>query len=67
MTPRPRSRPKPSPSLKNRGVTYWQAEGDATGPCSKRIYLGTMSGRLHALDADTGALCADFAMAAFWT
>ena len=48
------------PELKNRGVTYWQAADGATGPCSKRVYIGTMSGQLHALDADTGALCADF-------
>lgn len=48
------------PELKNRGVTYWAASDGATGPCSKRIYLGTMSGQIHALDADTGALCQDF-------
>ena len=48
------------PELKNRGVTYWQASDGATGPCSKRIYIGTMSGELHALDADTGSLCQDF-------
>lgn len=48
------------PELKNRGVTYWAARDGATGPCSKRVYLGTMSGQIHALDADTGALCQDF-------
>ena len=30
------------PELKNRGVTYWQAADGATGPCSKRVYIGTM-------------------------
>ena len=49
------------PDLKNRGVAYWAAADPAAGqPCQKRIYLGTMDARLHAVDADTGALCADF-------
>ncbi|MEI2804659.1 MAG: pyrroloquinoline quinone-dependent dehydrogenase [Albidovulum sp.] len=49
------------PALKNRGVAYWQAAAPAEGqPCEKRIYLGTMEGTLHAVDADTGKLCADF-------
>ncbi|MFT4014781.1 MAG: pyrroloquinoline quinone-dependent dehydrogenase [Paracoccus sp. (in: a-proteobacteria)] len=48
------------PELKNRGVTYWAASDGSTGPCSKRVYIGTMSGQIHALDADTGALCQDF-------
>ena len=48
------------PELKNRGVTYWQASDGSTGPCSKRVYIGTMSGQIHALDADTGQLCQDF-------
>lgn len=48
------------PELKNRGVTYWAASDGSTGPCSKRVYIGTMSGQIHALDADTGQLCKDF-------
>lgn len=49
------------PALKNRGVTYWEAETPVEGePCQKRVYLGTMDAELHAVDADTGALCADF-------
>ena len=48
------------PELKNRGVTYWAASDGSTGTCSKRIYLGTMTGQIHALDADTGELCQDF-------
>mgnify|MGYP003602460727 CR=1 FL=1 len=46
------------PALKNRGVAYW--ESGATGPCEKRVYLGTMDAALHAVDADTGAPCAEF-------
>ncbi|MEQ9608061.1 MAG: PQQ-binding-like beta-propeller repeat protein, partial [Kiloniellaceae bacterium] len=49
------------PALKNRGVAYWQAETPAAGePCQKRVYLGTMDAKLHAVDADSGAPCADF-------
>lgn len=49
------------PDLKNRGVAYWQAETPEEGrPCQKRVYLGTMDGELHAVDADSGALCEDF-------
>ena len=49
------------PDLKNRGVAYWAAADPATGePCQKRIYLGTMDAKLHAVDADTGQPCADF-------
>ena len=29
-------------------------------PCQKRVYIGTMDAKLHAVDADTGAPCADF-------
>ena len=49
------------PDLKNRGVAYWAAAEPAAGqPCQKRIYLGTMDAKLHAVDADTGQPCADF-------
>ncbi|RCS21839.1 pyrroloquinoline quinone-dependent dehydrogenase [Phyllobacterium salinisoli] len=49
------------PDMKNRGVAYWQAENPAEGqPCQKRIYIGTMDAKLHAVDADTGKPCADF-------
>ena len=46
------------PALKNRGVAYW--ESGAEGPCEKRVLVGTMDATLHAVDADTGAPCADF-------
>lgn len=49
------------PDLKNRGVAYWQAASPAAGePCQKRVYIGTMDAKLHAVDADTGTACADF-------
>lgn len=50
------------PALKNRGVAYWEADAPQEGqPCQKRVYLGTMTATLHAVDADTGEPCADFA------
>ncbi len=49
-------------SLICRGVSYWQEPApDATRPCQTRIFQGVLDGRLEALDARTGALCADFA------
>jgi quinoprotein glucose dehydrogenase len=47
------------PALKNRGVAYW--EGGGEGPCAKRVYIGTMDAELHAVDADTGLRCENFA------
>jgi len=47
------------PGLKNRGVAYW--ESGESGECEKRVFLGTMDAELHAVDADTGQPCADFA------
>jgi quinoprotein glucose dehydrogenase len=49
------------PDLKNRGVAYWQSEAPVAGEaCQKRVYIGTMDAKLHAVDADTGKSCADF-------
>ena len=49
------------PALKNRGVAYWQATAPVAGrACEKRVYIGTMQGTLHAVDADTGKRCTDF-------
>lgn len=50
--------PLTQPALKTRGVAYW--DSGQSGTCEKRVYLGTMDAELHAVDADTGALCADF-------
>jgi quinoprotein glucose dehydrogenase len=44
----------------NRGVAYWRDEGDAGGPCARRVFLATLDARLIALDAATGAPCAGF-------
>ncbi|MGC4250690.1 MAG: PQQ-binding-like beta-propeller repeat protein, partial [Sphingobium sp.] len=46
-----------------RGVAYWedrQAAGKGGPACSKRIFAGTIDGRLLALDADSGRKCGDF-------
>ena len=50
------------PELKSRGVAYWQAEAPQAGQsCQKIVYIGTMDAKLHAVDGDTGKLCAGFA------
>ena len=50
------------PELKSRGVAYWQADtSQADQPCQKIVYIGTMDAKLHAVDADTGKICAGFA------
>ena len=50
------------PGMKSRGVAYWQASNPTPGQaCQKRVYVGTMSGQLYAVDADTGKACQDFA------
>lgn len=51
--------PLTQPALKNRGVAYW--DSGSVGSCEKRVFLGTMDAELHAVDADTGALCDEFA------
>ena len=44
----------------NRGVSYW-ADGRLTGtPCTRRIIIATIDGRLIALDAERGTRCAAF-------
>ncbi len=50
------------PALKNRGVAYWEAaEPSGDESCQKRVYIGTMDAHLHAVDADTGKPCKEFA------
>lgn len=56
---RSRLEPLTQPALKNRGVAYWASGTE--GECEKRVYIGTMDAQLHAVDADTGQLCAEFA------
>ena len=50
------------PVLKNRGVSYWQAKKPVAGQaCQKIVYIGTVDGKLFALDADSGKPCKEFA------
>ena len=45
----------------SRGVSAWVEPKTKLGqPCRLRIFLGTLDGRLLALDGDTGKPCADF-------
>jgi quinoprotein glucose dehydrogenase len=49
------------PGMKSRGVAYWQSANPAPGqPCQKIVYVGTMTGQLYAVDADTGHACTGF-------
>ncbi len=43
----------------NRGVAWWRGEG-GDAPCAARVFLATLDARLFALDASSGAACADF-------
>lgn len=43
----------------SRGVAYWRAPS-GVGPCSQRLFVGTIDGRLLALDAERGVLCTGF-------
>jgi quinoprotein glucose dehydrogenase len=46
---------------KNRGVAYWAASSPAAGqPCQKMVYIGTVTGELHGVDADSGKPCPGF-------
>lgn len=46
---------------RNRGIAYWAAANPIAGqPCQKILYIGTVEGHLHAIDADTGQLCQSF-------
>jgi quinoprotein glucose dehydrogenase len=44
----------------SRGVAWWGDRRKGGGPCRQRIFEGTIDARLIALDAATGAPCADF-------
>ncbi len=51
----------PRADLACRGVSSWRDSSAAPhAACARRIFLGTVDGRLFALDAQTGARCADF-------
>ena len=50
------------PGMKSRGVAYWQAANPKPGqPCQKIVYIGTMTAKLYAVDADSGHICTGFA------
>jgi quinoprotein glucose dehydrogenase len=45
----------------NRGVSTWlDAKAPAGSPCRRRIYVGTVDGRIFAIDAKSGAVCKSF-------
>ena len=45
----------------SRGVSAWRdPAADRAGPCALRIFIGTLDGRLIALDGATGQPCAGF-------
>ena len=50
---------RPANQFVCRGVAHWRQEG-AAGACTSRILGGTNDGRVFAIDAKTGAPCADF-------
>jgi quinoprotein glucose dehydrogenase len=48
----------------SRGVSAWRDPSAAPGaPCRVRIFMGTLDARLIALDAESGAPCAEFGAA----
>jgi quinoprotein glucose dehydrogenase len=54
--------PEPRRAANCRAVAYWEAPiaPDKKGPCLRRVFKGDTFGRLYAIDADTGRVCADF-------
>jgi len=45
----------------SRGVSIWEdRDVKRTGPCRRRVFIGTLDGRLIALNAGTGTPCTDF-------
>jgi quinoprotein glucose dehydrogenase len=52
---------RPANQFTCRGVSYWQDRAAESGSaCASRLYVGTVDSRLIALDARTGAPCAEF-------
>tara|TARA_R110002073_G_scaffold3808_14_gene25441 strand:+ start:2059 stop:4029 length:1971 start_codon:yes stop_codon:yes gene_type:complete len=52
---------------KCRGVALWHSDTPDTGEeaCRSRVFMGTLDGRLAAIDAATGIACADFGVDGF--
>jgi quinoprotein glucose dehydrogenase len=47
--------------VSSRGVSIWEdPDPKREGPCTRRVFTGTLDARLLALDAATGAPCEDF-------
>jgi quinoprotein glucose dehydrogenase len=47
--------------VSSRGVSIWEdPDPKHQGPCTRRVFTGTLDARLLSLDAGTGAPCADF-------
>lgn len=46
----------------SRGISLWHGE---SGECPDRVFLGTRTGQLHAINATTGEACADFGSSGF--
>jgi len=56
--------PAPDRQMRCRGVAYWSGTShNETEVCKRRIFRNGDSGRMYALDADTGKRCADFGKA----
>ena len=54
----------PDRPMRCRGVAYWAESTESqTSACARRIFRNGDSGRLYALDADTGKRCTDFGKA----
>ena len=52
---------RPGNRFNCRGVAYWRDDGPpGDAACRSRIFMGTNDVRVIALDARTGAPCADF-------
>ncbi len=48
-------------NAKCRGVTLWHdARAAGSAPCRTRVFMGTMDGRMVAIDAESGRACRDF-------
>jgi quinoprotein glucose dehydrogenase len=49
------------PQLTSRGVAVWSdTDAEHGAPCRRRVFAGTLDGRLLAVDADTGRACTEF-------
>jgi quinoprotein glucose dehydrogenase len=49
----------------SRGVSLWHHPQGGGEPCASRVFVGNITGRLHALDAKTGEPCTGFGEGGF--